>query len=117
MQSSRMFWLGFIGTVLAISAPAHSEQPTDASTPATPPTTQPAATDNAPPGPSAQTLRRAKALGLKPEVRKGATVYCWKDASLGTRFETKKCVDENGLASMVQRLESEKLQIQQGQAR
>ena len=47
-----------------------------------------------PAGPSAETIKKAVAVGLKPEVQKGVTVFCWKDASTGSHFSTKKCVDD-----------------------
>ena len=38
-------------------------------------------------------IKKARREGYKPEKQKnGETLFCVKDASLGTRFETKKCV-------------------------
>ncbi|MGH8137529.1 MAG: hypothetical protein ACREVV_04945 [Steroidobacteraceae bacterium] len=112
--------LACISALIAIAAPVYSQQPSattpaSTATPGTPPAAQAPAADKAPSAPSAEMLSRANAVGLRPEVRKGVTVYCRKDADLGTRFPTKKCVDENGLEDMVLRLERQKLQIQQQQ--
>jgi hypothetical protein len=121
MTYSKFRSLAFISAIIAIAAPVYSQQPPAATPapaaadPAAPPATQASATDKAPPGPSAETLNRAKAVGLRPEVRKGVIVYCWEDADIGTRFATKKCVDENALADKIRKLESQKLQIQQQQ--
>jgi hypothetical protein len=133
MTYSKFRSLSFIGAMIVIAAPVYSQQP-PASTPApttAEPAAQPTATEkaapatqaptavNAPQGPSAETLKKAKSLGMRPEVRKGVTVYCWEDADIGTRFSTKKCVNEDGLADKIRQLEAQKLQIQQqqGQAR
>jgi hypothetical protein len=35
--------------------------------------------------------KRLHAQGYKPEVHNGVTVYCRKEAQIGTRFETKNC--------------------------
>jgi len=35
--------------------------------------------------------------GYKPETQKGVTLYCRRDADLGSRFETKKCVNQDQL--------------------
>jgi hypothetical protein len=59
------------------------------------------ADDPAPSGPSPEMLSRAREAGVTPEVRKGVTVYCWKDATVGTRFVTKKCVNEDQLEMLI----------------
>jgi hypothetical protein len=53
-------------------------------------------------------MKRAKDVGLKPETRKGEQVYCWEDQDVGTRFKTKKCVNNDGLANLVQQREEQK---------
>jgi hypothetical protein len=35
--------------------------------------------------------KRLHAQGYRPEVHNGVTVYCRKEAQIGTRFETKNC--------------------------
>jgi hypothetical protein len=48
---------------------------------------------NASSEPSPDLVKKARAEGFKPEKQKnGDTMFCYKDASLGTRFESKKCV-------------------------
>jgi hypothetical protein len=46
---------------------------------------------------SEATIKKARAAGLKAETRNGKTVFCWQDANTGSRFTTKKCVDETRL--------------------
>jgi hypothetical protein len=84
-------------------APANSQSPP----PAAPAADKPPAADKAPAAPSADTLQRAKAVGLKPEARKGGTVYCVQDATVGTRFTTKKCYEENQLDDMIAQREAQ----------
>lgn len=104
----------FVVAVAVAAVPAYSQSsPAAAPPPATSaPTTaaEPAAVppaDSSPPGPSAETLRRAKSVGLRPEKRKNGTVYCWEDATTGTRFTTKKCVDEDQLSDMIAQREAQ----------
>jgi hypothetical protein len=87
-------------------APTQSSAPPSApaATPAAAPK-EPAAspTPAAPAGPSDETLKKARLAGYHPETRKGITLYCQETANLGTRFPTKKCVDEqqlNGVADL-----------------
>jgi hypothetical protein len=105
--------LVLISAMIAMAGLAHAQQPPpDANTP---PAAQPPAADKAPAGPSEDILKRAKAVGMRPEVRKGETVYCWEDADIGTHFKTKKCVDENRLSNMIEQRELQK-QVQKRQS-
>jgi hypothetical protein len=88
------------------TAPAASTTATQPSEPAqsqpAQSTTAPANTaPAAPAAPSDDTLKRAKAAGLHAETRKGATVYCYEDATIGTHFTTKKCVDPSQLDALI----------------
>lgn len=91
------------------SASAPAQSPAPSGTPNTPPTA-PAATPSAPgtsptpaapTGPSADTLKKARLAGYHPETRNGTTMFCQVTADLGTRFPTKKCLDEQQLKSVV----------------
>jgi hypothetical protein len=105
----------FTIAVAGAAAPAYSQSPPPATS--APAASPPAASapaesaappaDNTPPGPSAETLKRAKSVGLKPEKRKNGTVYCWEDATTGTRFTTKKCIDEDQLGDMIAQREAQ----------
>jgi hypothetical protein len=64
--------------------------------------------------PSPETLKMARDNGLKPEVRKGVTVYCWEDADVGTRFKTKKCVDEARLPDVIAQRQAQRDQLTRG---
>lgn len=88
------------------TAPAPTQSPAAPSAPAATPTaapTQPAASPApaAPAGPSAETLKKARLAGYHPQTRKGITLFCQETANLGTRFPTKKCVDEQQLNGIV----------------
>lgn len=95
----------FAVAVIGAATSANSQSPPPAA--GVPAADKPPAADTAPATPSAETLKRAKSVGLRPEVRKGVTVYCWEDATIGTRFTTKKCVDEDQLADMVSQREAQ----------
>jgi hypothetical protein len=89
-------------TAPAATAPAATAPATPAQSPASTTTTS----DTAPAGPSAEILAKAKSLGLKTEVRGGVTQYCWDDASVGSRFTTKKCVGESQLNEVIAQREA-----------
>ena len=59
-------------------------------------------------------LKKARDLGVKPEVRKGVTVFCWEDADIGSRFKTKKCVDENQLQALLEQRQAQRDAITRG---
>jgi hypothetical protein len=65
-------------------------------------------------GPSPETLKKAKENGLKPEVRKGATVYCWEDANVGSPFKTKKCVGESQLDDLIAQRQAQRDALNRG---
>ena len=113
-----------MGSIMAAALPAYSQQSTSSAPPAntpppaaasaatapaaaapaqtsTPAAAQTTASDSAPAKPSEATVKKAKSMGLHAEVRKGVTVYCWEDASVGSRFPTKKCANENELDGIV----------------
>jgi len=112
MACWRVCCLILTAATTGIAAPVYAQQPPTET--AAPPAAQapPAATP--PPGPSADTLKRAKAVGLHPEMRKGVTVYCWEDATIGTRFTTKKCVDEDQLVDMIHQREVQQDNLRKG---
>jgi hypothetical protein len=115
-----------VGAMLVAALPAHAQQPassapaSSAAPAAAPPQTsapaqtaapaaaQSAATDAAPTQPSAETLKKAKNLGLRPEVKNGVTRYCWEDANPGSRFTSKKCADESQLDEIIAMREAQK---------
>jgi hypothetical protein len=86
------------------TAPTQSPAPPSAPT-ATPTVapTEPAASPApaAPAGPSAETLKKARMAGYHPETKKGVTMYCQETANIGTRFPTKKCLNEQQLNGVV----------------
>jgi hypothetical protein len=92
----------------AAPAPAGGTETSAAAPPAAPPATQAAA---APAAPSAETIKKARQAGYHPEVRKGVTLFCHEDATIGTRFTSKKCVDESGLAAVLDLRQQQREQI------
>ena len=111
------------GAMMAVALPVYSQQPTSSAPPAntpppaaasattttaaapaqtsTPAAAQTTASDSAPAKPSEATVKKAKSLGLHAEVRKGATVYCWKTANTGSLIATEKCADEDQLDDLI----------------
>jgi hypothetical protein len=96
------------------TAAAPSSSTADATTAATPPST-PAAAEK-PAGPSADTIKKAREAGLKPEIRKGVTVFCREDANIGSRFTTKKCIDESQLDEFIVMRQSQQDQLKRNSA-
>jgi hypothetical protein len=125
MSYSRIHFPLLMGAMMAAELPAYSQQPTSSAAPAntpppaaasaatttataaaptqtsTPPAAQTTTSDSAPAKPSEETLKKAKAMGLHAEVRKGVTVYCWEDSNTGSRFPTKKCANETQLDDII----------------
>jgi hypothetical protein len=80
----------------AASSPRATTAP--AAVPATPapPATAAPVTAAAPASPSVEVLKQARLAGY--HIRKspqGATVFCTKEAHVGTRFSTDSCIDES----------------------
>jgi hypothetical protein len=104
VRKSIVFQSAFI-TLMIVSLSVNAQQ--SSSEPAAP--AQPAqsqappsnAAPAAPAAPSDETLKKAKAVGLHAETRKGETVYCYEDANLGTKFTTKKCVPPSQLDALI----------------
>lgn len=104
------------GTTPAPAAPAASAPASDAAAtaPAAAPTAAQTPASSADQGaPSADLIKRAKGVGMRPETRGGKTVFCWEDSNTGTRFPTKKCTDEAGVEAMIAQRESAKQTMRQ----
>jgi len=80
-------------------APASSTPTTSPNAPPGAPAASPAPA--APAGPSADTIKKARVAGYRPETRNGTTMFCQETANIGTRFPTKKCIDEQQLKSVM----------------
>lgn len=90
----------------ATSATSPSSSTPSSSTPsssaASASTTATTTAPSAPEGPSPELIKKARAEGFKPEVQKnGETMFCYKDASIGTHFETKKCIHADELQAVI----------------
>ena len=106
MKYSALLRSSLVGALLLGVNLTYADPPPDQKSSDAPP---PAA-----PGPDAATLKKARDAGLKPEVRKGVTVYCWEDADIGTRFKTKKCVDESRLDEIIVARQAQRDQLNRG---
>jgi hypothetical protein len=89
------------------SAPA----PTAAPTSSTAPADSSAASSS---DPSPEMVKKARSEGFKAEKQKnGATLFCYKDASLGTKFETKKCITPDELQIVIDARQDQRNQMRQ----
>jgi hypothetical protein len=52
--------------------------------------------------PPADTIKKARQAGYHKETLKGGTVFFKEDANLGTRFTSKKCINQDELASILE---------------
>jgi len=109
--------------LMAAAAVAQSQQPpppasnppseSSAATPTETPTADKPAAEK-PAGPSAETLKKAKELGMHPETHSGVTKYCWEDESIGSCFKTKKCATEADLDGIIDSRQAMKNQMKNG---
>jgi hypothetical protein len=91
--------------------PAATAAPTTSSSTAAPKTAPTAPSAAASPAATASSsdpsidpdlVKKARREGYKPETQKnGDVLFCTKDASLGTKFETKKCVTPNQMPAII----------------
>ena len=51
----------------------------------------------------AELSKKARKAGYSTQNSKGVTQYCREEATVGTRFTTKSCVDKEGLLSIIQK--------------
>jgi hypothetical protein len=110
-----------IGIVPAYAAQSPDQPNTSAPTPATTaPAVAPAATPMpatvaaAPASPSVEVLKRARLAGyhIKKLRESGSTVFCKKEASLGSRFVTESCIDETQLEEFLIRAQDQRDKLQ-----
>jgi hypothetical protein len=92
--------------------PTAATPPTSATSSATSAATAPAASADKT-GPSAELIKRAKAAGFRPETHNGQMQFCTEDASLGSRFTTKKCYDEQAMNMLITNREAEQQNLRQ----
>jgi hypothetical protein len=90
----------YMGHAIAADPPA-TTQAQSPSTPGEPSKPASSVTSSLTPASEAQ-VRVLRLQGYKPETRNGQTVYCRKEAQLGTRLETKTCSSAADLARNVQ---------------
>jgi hypothetical protein len=90
-----------------VTAPAGTDSTAAASKPAS------SATDASSSEPSPEVLKEARREGFKVKKRDGVTKYCYSDATLGTRFETEKCYDQQHMEMLVQQRQDQRNQLGQ----
>jgi hypothetical protein len=105
MRSSAFASLLLLSTLAIGTELAYADEPPAT---ASPPASASAPSAATPAGPSPETLKKAKENGLKAEVRKGTTVYCWEDANIGSPFKTKKCVGESQLDELISQRQAQR---------
>jgi hypothetical protein len=97
-----------------ISAPLSAQQAAQPPMASAPAATAGLSPSQRPAPPSQATIKKARAAGLKAETRNGMTVFCWQDANTGSRFNTKKCVDETRLELILQERQDARDRFKQG---
>jgi hypothetical protein len=100
------------------SPPASDTAPPPSSSAATPSATSTSSTLSAESStasasdPSPEMIKKARSEGFKAEKQKsGATLFCYKDASLGTKFETKKCITPDELQVVIDARQDQRNQL------
>jgi hypothetical protein len=119
MTHPKALYLISIAAIAGAAAPCYAQQPTaPSSQPAAPAATTPTApaaatapsaapaptapaSADAPAGPSPELIKKARQEGFKPKTVNGITHFCYKDATVGTHFQTEKCYDEAQLLSVL----------------
>lgn len=84
---------------------------TPAAAPAKPvPAAAPAPGTAAPPAsPSVEVLKKARLAGYHiRKLREGATIFCKKEAHVGSRFSTENCIDEPQLEELLIRAQDQR---------
>jgi hypothetical protein len=98
-----MLILGAMIGVLPVYA-----QTSDSTAPAATTTPPPA---EAPKGPSADTLKKAKSAGYRAKLHHGNTVFCKEVTPMGTHFPEEQCYDENQLLMALDREQQQRDQM------
>jgi hypothetical protein len=62
---------------------------------------------------TAAIAKKAKRAGWRAEVKDGNTVYCRDDPQVGSRFSSRRCVNETQLATLMEQAEFDKDQLKQ----
>lgn len=68
---------------------------------------------SAKPADTAAIAKKAKRAGWRAEVKDGNTVYCRDDPQVGSRFSSRRCVNETQLATLMEQAEFDKDQLKQ----
>ena len=68
---------------------------------------------SAKPADAAAIAKKAKQAGWRAEMKDGNTVYCRDDPQVGSRFSTRRCVNETQLATLMEQAEFDKDQLKQ----
>jgi hypothetical protein len=105
-----------IGVLVVMAGLTHAQQTAAPTTAAAPAAAAPADTARTADAgevklPSAETIKKARLAGYKPEKHKGAIQFCMEDADIGTHFKTKKCYDEDRLALILQQQQLQREQL------
>lgn len=89
----------------ADSTPSTAQSPA-AQAPTASPTSAKASAPSATADPSLATIKKARDAGFRTEFVHGVAQYCKYDAVIGTRFQTKRCMNELQLENYLLMLDS-----------
>jgi hypothetical protein len=101
---------------LADTPPAAAPSADATKTATTTTTTTTTSATTASTAPSAETIKKARQLGLIARKRKGKTMYCQDVADVGTRFATEHCYDEDNLDTITRELQAAREQMHKSSA-
>jgi hypothetical protein len=57
-------------------------------------------------------MKQARLAGYRSKLKNGAYVFCKSDASTGTRFVVEKCVDQDTISIMLERVQAQRDELQ-----
>jgi hypothetical protein len=114
MQMRRCASAAPLFVVALMSAPLSAQEAAQSGPASAPAGTAADPLPERPTAPSGATIKKARAAGFKAEVRNGRTMFCWQDPNTGTRFTTKKCVDETRLSFILQERQETRDRLKQG---
>jgi hypothetical protein len=96
-------------------APVARATPVAPAAPVAAPAPTPAATTTSGSTVDADLLKKAASVGYFPRTRKGVAVFCRRDADIGTRIPTEKCIGEDALGETVARMIEAKDNLRKGE--
>jgi hypothetical protein len=97
------------------AAPVARATPVTPAAPVAPAAPTQAATTTSGSTVDAELIKKAASVGYFPRTRKGVAVFCRRDADIGTRIPTEKCIGEDALGETVARMIEAKDNLRKGE--